>query len=111
MIIRYYEDNGSLIKEVKVSVEEERALSVAMASMVEWHENFLKHRIKQEINNIVEKALEPGSKLLTREDKQQLRKLLDQYNVMVVDPKNLPDEIKKEIVKRANLNLLKSERV
>jgi len=107
MIIRYYKDDGTLIREVQIPEEEEKALSIAMADIAEWHQNFIKHRIGQEIDFIVEKALEPNSELLTKEDKQQLRNLLDQYNIIVADPRRLPIKIKREIVKRANLDPLK----
>ncbi len=107
MIIRYYKNDGTLIKEVEISNEEEKALSVVMADISDWHENFLKHRIRQEVDNIVGEALKPGSKLLKESDKQRLRELLNKHNILVADPRSLPYEIKKEIVKRANLELLK----
>jgi len=109
MIIRYYKDDGTLIREVQIDIEEEKALSITMVDIAEWHQNFLKHRINQEVNNIVEKALEPNSKLLKDSDRQKLRELLNKYNILLTDPRNLPYEIKKEIVKRANLDSLKPE--
>jgi len=107
MIIKYYGDDGILIREIQIDLEEEKALKTAMIDIVEWHQNFLKHRIRQEINNIVGEALKPNSKLLKESDKQKLKELLNKHNILVADPRSLPYEIKKEIVKRANLELLK----
>ncbi len=101
MIIRYYKDDGTLLREIAIDTEEEKALKVAMADIVEWHQNFIKHRARQEIDRIVEMALRPGSKMLTDQDKQKLREYLDKHGIVVVSPRDLPMEIKKAIVRRA----------
>ena len=103
MIIRYYQDNGTLIREIQIDTEEEKALSIAMADIVEWHQNFLKHRARQEIDRIVEMALRPGSNMLTDEDKQKLRQYLDEHGIVVALPRDLPMNIKKAIVKRVTI--------
>jgi len=101
MIIKYCKDDGTVIKEIQIDTEEEKALKVVMADIVEWHQNFLRHRARQEIDRIVEMALRPGSKMLTDEDKQKLRQYLDEHGIVVASPRDLPMEIKKAIVKRA----------
>ena len=101
MIVSYYTDNGTLIREIHIDAEEEKALGVAMADIVEWHTNFIKHRARQEINNIVEAALRPGSDMLSDEDKKKLREYLDEKGIIVASARDLPMEIKKAIVKRA----------
>ena len=101
MIIKYYKDDGTLLREVTIDTEEEKALGTVMADIVEWHQNFLKHRARQEIDRIVEMALRPGSNMLSDQDKQKLREYLDKHGIVVASPRDLPTEIKKAIVKRA----------
>jgi len=101
MIIRYCKDDGTLLKEVTIDTEEEKALKVAMADIVEWHQNFIKHRARQEIDRIVEEALRPGSNMLTDQDKEALRQLLAEHGIVVASPRDLPMKVKKAIVKRA----------
>ncbi len=101
MVIKYYRDNGTLIREIQIDTEEEKALGTAMADIVEWHQNFLRHRARQEIDRIVEMALRPGSNMLSDQDKQKLREYLDRHGIVVASPRDLPMEIKKAIVRRA----------
>jgi len=100
MIIRYCKDDGTLIREIQIDTEEEKALGTAMADIVEWHQNFLKHRARQEIDRIVEMALRPGSDMLSDQDRQKLRVYLDKEGIIVASPRDLPMKIKKEIIKR-----------
>ena len=101
MIIKYYKDDGTLLKEVTIDAEEEKVLGTAMADIVEWHQNFIKHRARQEIDRIVEMALRPGSNMLTDQDKEALRQLLAEHGIVVASPRDLPMKVKKAIVKRA----------
>ena len=103
MIIKYYKDNGTLIKQIQIDAEEEKALSTAMADIAEWHINFINHRARQEINNIVEAALRPGSKMLSDEDKKLLRQLLNEKGIIVASARDLPMEVKKAIIKRITI--------
>jgi len=103
MIIRYCKDDGTLIKEIQIDAEEEKALSVEMADIVEWHQNFIKHRARQEIDRVVEAALDPKSRMLSDSDKQAIKEAIDKTGLLVVRPKDLPMELKKEIVKRAKM--------
>jgi len=103
MVIKYYKDDGTLIREIQIDAEEEKALGTAMADIVEWHQNFLRHRARQEIDRIVEMALRPSSNMLTDEDKQKLRQYLDEHGIVVASPRDLPIQIKKTIVKRAKV--------
>ena len=103
MIIKYFKDDGTLIKEIQIDAEEERALKVAMDDIVEWHQNFLRHRARQEIDRIVEMALRPSSKMLSNEDKKLLRQHLDEEGIVIASVKDLPMEIKKEIVRKIKM--------
>ena len=103
MIVKYYKDDGTLLREITIDAEEEKALSTAMADIVEWHQNFLKHRARQEIDRVVEAALRPDSTMLTDQDKQKLRQYLDEHGIVVASPRDLPIQIKKAIVKRAKV--------
>ena len=103
MIIKYYKDDGTLIKEIQIGAEEEKALGMAMADIVEWHQNFLRHRARQEIDRIVEAALDPKSQMLSDSDKQAIKEAIDKIGLLVVRPRDLPMELKKEIVKRAKI--------
>ena len=103
MIVKYYKDDGTLLKEIQIDAEEEKALGTAMADIVEWHQNFLKHRARQEIDNIVEAALDPKSQMLSDSDKQAIKEAIDKIGLLVVRPRDLPMELKKEIVKRAKI--------
>jgi len=103
MVIKYYKDDGTLIREIQIDAEEERALGTTMADIVEWHINFIKHRARQEIDKIVKMALRPGSKMLIDEDKRLLKQILDEKDIMVASARDLPLEIKKAIVKKAKV--------
>lgn len=103
MIIKYYTDDGMLIRETQIDAEEEKALGASMADIVEWHSNFIKHRARQEIDNIVEVALKPNSKMLIDKDKRLLKQILDEKDIIVASARDLPLEIKKAIVKKAKV--------
>ena len=103
MIVKYYKDDGTLLKEITIDAEEEKALGTVMTDIVEWHQNFIKHRARQEIDRIVEMALRPGSNMLTDQDKEALRQLLAEHGIVVASPRDLPIEVKKEVVKKAKI--------
>jgi len=103
MIIRYCKDDGTLIKEIQIDTEEEKALKVVMADIVEWHQNFIKHRARQEIDRIVEMALRPSSKMLSNEDKKLLRQHLDEEGIVIASVRDLPMEVKKKIVRKIKM--------
>jgi len=103
MVIKYYKDDGTLLREVTIDTEEEKALGMVMADIVEWHQNFIKHRARQEIDRIVEMSLRPSSKMLSNEDKKLLRQHLDEKGIIVASIRDLPIEAKKEIVKKVKI--------
>lgn len=100
MIIKYFKDDGTLIREETISPEEEKALGQAMANIGEWHMNAIRARARKEMDELVEEALRPGSKMLTKVDKAMLRNFLDKAGIIVCSPRELPQPIKKEIVRR-----------
>ena len=102
MIIRYCKDDGTLIKEIQIDTEEEKALKVVMADIVEWHQNFLRHRARQEIDRIVEMALR-SSNILSNEDKKLLRQHLDEEGIVIASVRDLPMEVKKKIVRKIKM--------
>jgi len=95
-------DTNQTLKEIELTEEELKALSLDIADIVEFHTNFIKQRIRQNIDKIVEEALRPHSRLLSAENKKAIFKLLFEQNIFVANSRDLPDEIKREIVKRVN---------
>ena len=95
------------LRELELTEEETKALSLDIADIIEFHTNFIKQRIRQNIDKIVEEAVKPQSKLLSGKDKKELIKLLLQKEIFVTHPRDLPLEVKKLIVKRADLSVLK----
>jgi len=106
--ILYIDANtNETLREVKLTEEETKALSLDIADIVEFHTNFIKQRVRQNIDKIVEEAVKPQSKVLSDTDKRELIQLLLQKEIFVTRPRDLPDEIKRLIVKKADLSVLK----
>jgi len=104
-------DTNEILREIELTEEETKALSLDIADIVEFHTNFIKQRVRQNIDKIVEEAVKPQSKLLSTEDKKALIKSFLEKGIFVANVREIPIEIKKEIVKKANLDILKpSER-
>lgn len=99
-------ETNEQIKELVLSEEEVKALNFNIADIVEFHTNFIKQRIRKNIDKLVEEALKPQSKLLSTKDKKELMEILLQKEIFITQPHTLPDEIKKLIVKKANLSAL-----
>jgi len=97
-------NTNETLKELELTEEETKALSLDIGDIVEFHTNFIKQRVRQNIDKIVEEALRPQSRLLSAEDKKAIFKMLLEQNIFVANSRDLPAEIKKEIVKRAKLN-------
>jgi len=100
-------DTNEILRELELTEEETKALSLDIADIVEFHTNFLLQRVRQNIDKITEEAVKPQSKLLSDKDKRELIKLLLQKEIFVTRPRDLPDEIKRLIVKKADLSVLK----
>ncbi|RKX61437.1 MAG: hypothetical protein DRP29_00265 [Thermodesulfobacteriota bacterium] len=100
-------DTNETLREIELTEEETKALSLDIADIVEFHTNFIKQRVRQNIDKITEEAVKPQSKLLSDTDKKELIRLLLQKEIFVTRPRDLPDEIKRLIVKKADLSVLK----
>jgi len=100
-------DTNETLREIELTEEEIKALSLDIADIVEFHTNFIKQRVRQNIDKITEEAVKPQSKLLSDKDKRELIKLLLQKEIFVTHPRDLPEEIKRLIVKKADLSVLK----
>ncbi|RKX60795.1 MAG: hypothetical protein DRP29_01975 [Thermodesulfobacteriota bacterium] len=99
-------DTNETLEALELTEEEIKALKFDIADIVEFHTNFIKQRIRRNVDKIVEEALKPQSKLLSADDKKELINLLLQKGIFVTHPRDLPNEIKKLIVKKANLSAL-----
>ena len=100
-------ENKQVIKEMELREEETKALSLDIADIVEFHTNFIRQRVRQNIDKIVEEAVKPQSKLLSDRDKREIINLLLEKQIFVTSPRDLPNEIKRLIVKKADLSVLK----
>jgi len=106
--IIYYDANTKRnIKEIDLTEEEIKALSLDIEDIIEFHINFIRQRVRQNIDKIVEEAVKPQSKLLSEQDKRELIRLLLEKEIFVTRPRDLPGEIKKLIVKKADLSVLR----
>jgi len=97
-------DTNETLKELELTEEETKALSLDIADIIEFHTNFIKQRVRQNIDKIVEEALRSQSRLLSAENKKAIFKLLLEQNIFVANSRDLPTEIKKEIVKKVDLS-------
>jgi len=100
-------DTDETLRIFVLSEEEVKALNFDIADIIEFHTNFIKQRARQNIDKVVEEAVKPQSKLLSDTDKKELIKLLLQKEIFVTRPRDLPDNIKRLIVKKADLSVLK----
>ena len=100
-------ENNQILRELELTKEEVKALNFDIADIVEFHTNFLCQRVQQNINKIVEEAVKPQSKLLSEQDRREIIKLLLEKQIFVTRPRDLPNEIKRLIVKKADLSVLK----
>ena len=100
-------ENNQVLKELELTEEELKALSLDIADIVEFHTNFIRQRVRQNIDKIVEEAVKPQSKLLSDRDKREIINLLLEKQIFVTSPRDLPNEIKRLIVKKADLSVLK----
>jgi len=103
-IVYILAENNQTLKEIELTEEETKALSLDIADIVEFHTNFIKQRVRQNIDKIVEEALRSQSRLLSAEDKKAIFKMLLEQNIFVANVRDLPTEIKKEIVKKVDFN-------
>ncbi len=100
-------DTNETLREIELTEEEIKALSLDIADIVEFHTNFIKQRVRQNIDKIIEEAVKPQSKVLSEQNRKEIIKLLLEKQIFVTRPRDLPDEIKRLIVKKADLSVLK----
>ena len=102
-------DTDTELAEDLVDDEEIKALGAELACesypsvlFLNWHRNAIHNKSRQMIDQIVGEALSdnPNSSL-SSEDKQALRNYLDANDIVLMDVKQLPPKVKREIVKRA----------
>jgi len=102
-------ENNQILKELELTEEEVKALSFDIADIIEFHTNFIRQRVRQNIDKIVEEAVKPSSKLLSEQDKREIIKLLLEKQIFVSSLRELPAEVKKEIIRRVNLDIRSSK--
>ena len=89
---------------VQISGEEKKALEWDIVSLQEWANNALHNKARRCADEICKQALEDKTHtILSLEDKQLLRQYLDNQGIVITSIKQLPNNIKAEIVKRANI--------
>jgi len=89
---------------VQISDEEQKALEWDIVSLQEWADNALHNKARRCADEICRMALEDKTHaILSLENKQLLRDYLTTQGIVLTSVKDLPANIKKEIVKRANI--------
>ena len=89
---------------VQITDEEKKALEWDIVSLQEWADNALHNKARRCADEIIRLALEDKTHtILSLEDKQLLRTYLDNQGIVITSIKQLPNNIKAEIVKRANI--------
>jgi len=89
---------------VQITEEEKKALEWDIVSLQEWADNALHNKARRCADEIITLALEDKTHIiLSLEDKQLLRTYLDNQGIVITSIKQLPNNIKAEIVKRANI--------
>ena len=84
--------------------EEEKALLWNVVDINIWARNALFNKVRQCADEICRLALEDHTHtILSLADKQLLRQYLNNQGIILTSVKQLPNNIKKEIVKRANI--------
>jgi len=87
-----------------ITDEEKKALEWDIVSLQEWADNALHNKARRCADEIIRLALEDKTHtILSLEDKQLLRTYLDNQGIVITSIKQLPNNIKAEIVKRANI--------
>lgn len=89
---------------IEIDDEVQKALEWDIVNLDFWANNAVFNKARQCADKICTLALEDGTHtILSLEDKQLLRTYLDNQGIVLTSIKQLPDNIKKEIVKRANI--------
>ena len=89
---------------IEIDDEVQKALEWDIVNLDLWANNAVFNKARRCADEICKLALEDKTHtILSLEDKQLLRTYLDNQNIVITSVKQLPDNIKKEIVKRANI--------
>ena len=89
---------------ITIDDEVQKALEWNILDLDVWANNAVFNKARQCADKICDLALEDKTHtILSLEDKQLLRTYLDNQGIVLTSIKQLPDNIKKEIVKRANI--------
>ena len=87
---------------ITIDDEVQKAMEWDIVSLDIWANNVIFNKARQCADEICRLALEDNTHtILSLEDKQLLRDWLTNQGVVLTSVKQLPDNIKKEIVKRA----------
>ena len=89
---------------IEIDDEVQKALEWDIVNLDIWANNAIFNKARRCADEICTLALEDKTHtILSLEDKQLLRTYLDNQGIVITSVKQLPDNIKKEIVKRANI--------
>ena len=90
------------ILNIEIDDEVQKALEWDIVNLDFWANNAIFNKARQCADEICKLALEDATHtILSLADKQLLRDYLDTQGIVLTSVKQLPDNIKKEIVKRA----------
>ena len=90
--------------EITIDDEVQKALEWDIVNLDVWARNAVFNKARLCTDAICQMALDDDTDtILSSSDKQLLRQYLDNNNIVLTSVKKLPDNIKKEIVKRANI--------
>ena len=89
---------------ITIDDEVQKALEWDIVNLDIWANNAIYNKARRCADEICRLALEDKTHtILSLEDKQLLRQYLDNQGIVLTSIKQLPDNIKKEIVKKANI--------
>ena len=89
---------------IPIDDEVQKALEWDIVDLDVWANNAIFDKARRCADEICKQALEDKTHtILSLEDKQLLRDYLTNQGIILTSVKDLPDNIKKEIVKRANI--------
>ena len=96
-----------MAKILSVSIDDEvqKALEWGIADLDIFIDNFVRNRARQNSDEICKLAIEDKTgTILSSEDRQALKTYLDNQDIDILTSiKQLPNNVKREIVKRANI--------
>ena len=89
---------------VEIDDADEKALEWDIFDLDEWTRNAVFNKARRCKDEICRLALEDKTHtILSLDDKKLLRDYLDNQGIIITSIKQLPDNIKREIIKRANI--------